>query len=204
MVSMMPPTRRPYSLRHAQLPKSPTDVRSGSPSCTPCRRCRRTASTTTFGRSSFTWRRISSNQLKTSGRVRPVATRPSTVPDRLHRGARARGAHDRVAGRGSPASPPRSRSEASASARTPASAAAWVWRTSASSSWRVGIVVAGVVGRPPSSEEPPDPCRCRRCHLPTAAWTPWRGRSSRSAWLTPASGPVRASATSRCHPAGLL
>ena len=55
------------------------------------------ASTTTFGCSSFTWRRISSNQLKTSGRVRPVATRPSTVPTGSIAGLEPGGAHDRVA-----------------------------------------------------------------------------------------------------------
>ena len=39
---------------------------------------------------------------------------------------------------------------------------------------------------------------------PITAWTAFRGRSSRSAWLTPARGPVRASATSRSQPSGLL
>ena len=39
---------------------------------------------------------------------------------------------------------------------------------------------------------------------PTAAWTALRGRSRRSAWLTSASGPVKARATSRCQPSGLL
>jgi hypothetical protein len=39
------------------------------------------SSTTTSGRSSFTCRRISSNQLNTSGRVSPVAMRPSTPAD---------------------------------------------------------------------------------------------------------------------------
>ena len=38
------------------------------------------SSTTTFGLSFFTWVRICSNQLKTSGRVKPVATCPSTPP----------------------------------------------------------------------------------------------------------------------------
>jgi hypothetical protein len=39
---------------------------------------------------------------------------------------------------------------------------------------------------------------------PITACTPLRGRSRRSAWLTLASGPVSASATSRCQPADLL
>ena len=39
---------------------------------------------------------------------------------------------------------------------------------------------------------------------PISAWTPLRGRSSRRAWLTSASGPVNASATSRSHAADLL
>ena len=56
-------------------------------------------STTARGRSSLTRALICSNQLKTSGRVSPVAMRPSTPPDRLDHRARAGGAHDRIAGR---------------------------------------------------------------------------------------------------------
>ena len=39
---------------------------------------------------------------------------------------------------------------------------------------------------------------------PMSAWTPMRGRSSSRAWLTSASGPVKAIVTSRYQPSGLL
>ena len=39
---------------------------------------------------------------------------------------------------------------------------------------------------------------------PMSAWTPMRGRSSSRAWLTSASGPVKAIVTSRDQPSGLL
>ena len=80
ITSMTPPTRRAYSRRQLEPPKSPIETPSGTPVMYDLSSFPPKARTTARGRSSLTWARISSNQLKTSGRVRPVATRPSTPP----------------------------------------------------------------------------------------------------------------------------
>ena len=187
---MRPPTRRAYSLRHAQPPKSPIETPSGGRSCTPCRRCRRTPSTTARGRSFFTLCRISSNQLKTSGRVSPVATRPSTPPTDSIAGLApggaddrvARGDHERVAG--DPEAELLLRRERELPRRARASAGLGATEgVGPPAVAPVGVATARVRGGRGRCRSRPHPER------PTSAWTPLRGRSSRRAWLTSASGP---------------
>jgi len=80
IASISPPTRRPYSRRHTDPPNASIETPSGSPVMYALSSLPPNPSTTAFGRSSFIFSLISSNQFTTSGRVRPVATLPSTPP----------------------------------------------------------------------------------------------------------------------------
>jgi hypothetical protein len=205
ITSIRPPTRRAYSLRHDQLPKSPIDVPSGRPVMYALSSFPPKPSTTARGRSSLTRALISSNQLNTSGRVSPVATRPSTVPT------------GSIAGL-----PPAARTIAYPGVITSESPATQIFSfflgEKASFFGLAGFDAGGgvrVVGRVVVRPGPGDCAgagagRPRSVSIssaserPTSACRPLRGRSRSSAWLTPASGPVTARATSRCQPSGLL
>jgi hypothetical protein len=155
--------------------------------------------TTTFGFSSFTFVVISWNQLKTSGRVSPVATWPSTPPT------------DSIAGL-----PPAARTIAYPGVMTSESPATQIriffFGEKAIFAAGFGFAAgffAGVVGFGPdvvfvgsvvTGGATIATLISSASSRPIASCTSLRGRSRRSAWLTWSRPPVSASATSRFVP----
>ena len=82
IVSISPPTRRRYS-RPRGVSKAPIVTPREGRSCSRGRRCRRRSRTTAWLERAASRRARCVNQLKTSGRSRPVEMRPSTPPTGL-------------------------------------------------------------------------------------------------------------------------
>ena len=147
-----------------------------------------------FGFSSRSFERISSNQLKTSGRVSPDATCPSSCPTGTTARLSATARWIAKPGTMTSESPPIQRRNG---------------RFGEKAGFAAGVSLGGgggsAAGVPAPSSSSPISVSISSIPLrPMAACTPARGRSRNSAWLTALSGPVKASATSRFHPSGWL